>query len=266
MKKIVIIGASSGMGQRMAMDFARVGCKVAIAARREGSLREIRDKYPDNVVYKTIDVTAPDAVKRFYDLIGMNDGMDYLVYASGVGFLDPELEDARIEDILNVNCTGMARITSAAYRYYKDTANVIPGHIAVITSVAGVQAIGIAAAYSASKCFQQRYITALDQLAHQQHVNVRFTDIRPGFVKTPFLNDDASYPMMMTLKEVAPMIETAILRGKRVAYIDSRWGVVARLWKAVPTAAWVRIGVVPSSAARLDLPGEVTEKIAQALS
>lgn len=227
----------------MAADFARIGCRVAVAARREEPLKELKDKYPDNIVYKTIDVTAPDAVARFYDLIEMNDGMDYLVYASGVGFNDPELTDGRTEEMVNVNCCGMARITAAAYRYYKDTANLTPGHIAVITSVAGVQAIGVAAAYSASKAFQQRFITALDQLAHQQHVNVRFTDIRPGFVRTPLLDDSRDYPMLMSVDKAARLIEEAVLRGRRTAYIDSRWGVVARLWKCIPTRLWVHVGV-----------------------
>lgn len=245
MKRIVIIGASSGLGYRMAADFARVGCQVAVAARRTEPLEELARRYPDRVVYSRIDVTEPDAPARFYDLIEKNSGMDYLVYAAGVGFQDPALDESLITRIVNTNCLGMARITSAAYRYFKNTANCAPGHIAVITSIAGDGPLGIAAAYAASKAFQQRFITSLEQLAHQQHVNVRFTDIRPGFIRTALLNPDINYPMCMTVAKAAPLIETAILRGRRVAYIDSRWGVVAALWRLIPRCAWVRIGLVP---------------------
>ena len=66
MKKIIIIGASSGMGMRVATDFARLGWRVGIAARREAPLKEIKALYPDRVEYMTIDVTADDAVERFY--------------------------------------------------------------------------------------------------------------------------------------------------------------------------------------------------------
>lgn len=251
MKRIVIVGASSGLGLRMARDFARVGCQVALAARRTEPLKEIADKYPGRVVYKSIDVTAPDAVSRFLDLVEMNNGMDYLIYCAGVGYMDPLLEQQKTYDTVSVNCLGMATICSAAYRYYRDTASVEPGHIAAITSVAGDQAIGIAAAYSASKAFEQRYLTALEQLAIQEEVNLKVTDIRPGFIETPLLKG-RKYPMMMTLGEVAPKIEECILRGRRVAYVDGRWNVVARLWRAIPTRAWVHVGLVPDSAARID--------------
>ena len=59
MKKIIIIGASSGIGYQMAADFARVGCRVGIAARRTEPLQTIKDLYPDRVATAEIDVTAP---------------------------------------------------------------------------------------------------------------------------------------------------------------------------------------------------------------
>ncbi len=244
MKRIVIIGASSGIGQRMAADFARVGCRVAVAARREAPLKEMQKRYPDRVVYSTIDVTEADAVSRFYDLIEKNGGMDYLVYASGVGFNDPYLSDNKISNMVKVNALGMARITAAAYRYYKDTVDTdTPGHIAVITSVAGVQSIGIAAAYSATKAFQQRFIRALRQLARQQQVNVRYTDIRPGFIRTDLLDATKDYPLIMDLDYAAPRIETAVLRGCPIAYIDWRWGIIANAWRLIPPCLWTRIPI-----------------------
>ena len=202
MKKIIIIGASSGMGMRIATDFARLGWRVGIAARREDRLKAVKDLYPDRIEYMTIDVTAQDAVDRFYKLIELIDGMDYLLYAAGCGWR---------------------------------------GHIAVITSVAGVKGIGISATYSASKRYQWTYLQALDQLAHQQHVNVAITDIRPGFVDTPLLAGDKNYPLLMSIDYVAPRIERAIMRGRRIAVVDSRWAVVTALWRLVPDPLWRRL-------------------------
>ncbi len=243
MKKIVVIGASSGIGRRLAIDFARVGCRVGIAARNEEKLDEIKQMYPDRIAKMRIDVTAPDAVKRFYDLIELIDGMDILVYASGVGFQDPDLNDERTKEMLETNVVGFARITAAAYKYYRETANVQPGQIAAITSVAGTKGIGVAAAYSASKTFQQRFICALEQLAYQQQVNVRFTDIRPGFVRTGLLSDDKDYPMCMSVDKVAPLIEEAILRRRRYATVDSRWRIVNAVWSLVPQCLWRHVGL-----------------------
>lgn len=238
MKKIVIIGASSGIGARVATDFARMGWRVGIAARREDMLKEIKTLYPDRIEYMAFDVTAPDAADRFYDLIELIDGMDYLLFAAGCGWQNPDLDSTKDTRTVETNVMGFTRIVTAAYKYFKETANNTPGHIAAITSVAGTKGIGVSAAYSASKRYQWTFLQALDQLAHQQHVNVKITDIRPGFVDTPLLDGSRTYPMEMSIDYVAPRIEMAMLKDRRVAVIDSRWAVVTALWKLIPDVLW----------------------------
>lgn len=241
MKKIIIIGASSGLGMRIATDFARMGWRTGIAARREDRLKTVKDLYPDRVEYMGLDVTAPDAAERFLDLIELIDGMDVLLFAAGCGWYNPELDPADNRRTAEVNVVGFTAIVNAAYRYFKQTANASKGRIAAITSVAGTKGLGISAAYSASKRYQWTYLQALDQLAHQQHVNVAITDIRPGFVDTPLLGAHKTYPLEMSIDYVAPRLEKAMLRGRRVSYIDSRWAVVTALWRMMPDSLWRRI-------------------------
>lgn len=241
MKKIIIIGASSGMGMRIATDFARAGWRVGIAARNETKLRAVKDLFPDRIEYSVIDVTAQDAVKKFEDLIEQLDGMDILLYAAGTGWYNPGLNLGKDEATIGVNVTGFTKIINAAYRYFKDTANVSKGRIAAITSVAGMKGLGVSAAYSASKRYQWTYLQALDQLAHSQHVNVSITDIRPGFVDTPLLEGNHNYPMLMSIDYVAPRIEKAIMERRRIATIDCRWSVVSALWSMIPDAIWRHI-------------------------
>ncbi len=245
MKKIIVIGASSGMGMKIATDFARLGWRVGIAARREDRLKEIKQQYPDRIEYMAIDVAAEDAVDRFYKLIELIDGMDYLLYAAGTGWYNPALDEGRDDATLDTNVKGFTHIIIAAYKYYRQTASLHRGHIAAITSVAGVKGIGVSATYSASKRYQWAFLQAIDQLAHQQHVNVAVTDIRPGFVDTPLLGAN-SYPMQMSVDYVAPRIEKAMLRERRVAYIDSRWHVVSTLCRMIPDALWRRIALTES--------------------
>lgn len=243
MKKIIIIGASSGMGLRVATDFARLGWRVGVAARREKCLRELKSLYPDRIEYMTIDVTSDDAVSRFNRFVDRLDGMDYMLYAAGCGWRNSELDEARDEETVKVNVLGFTRIINAAYKYYKATANLHRGHIAAITSVAGTKGIGMSATYSASKRYQWNYLQAIDQLAHIQHVNVAVTDIRPGFVDTPLLDGAKSYPMEMSVDYVAPRLESAIVSGRRIAVIDSRWAVVTALWSMVPDCLWRRLSI-----------------------
>ncbi len=243
MKKLIVVGASSGMGMRIATDFARLGWRVGIAARREDRLREIRNLYPDRIEYMAIDVTADDAVDRFNNLIELTGGMDYMLYAAGCGWQNPELDTARDRSTLEVNVVGFTRIINAAYTYFRDTANRRPGHIAAITSVAGTKGIGISATYSASKRYQWTYLQALDQLAHIQHVDVAITDIRPGFVDTPLLVQGKDYPMEMSIAYAAPRIERAMPTGRRVAEVDARWAVATALWKAIPDCIWRHLAI-----------------------
>lgn len=240
MSTIAVIGATSGIGLRVAEDFAGMGWRVAVAGRREHALKEFCQAHPDSV-YEVLDVTANDAVERFYKLIERANGVDVVLICSGVGRQNPQLDLATEVRTLNTNVVGFARIATATYKYFRDTANNAPGRLAVVSSVAGTRGLGAAASYSASKRFQQTYIDALEQLAHTQRVNIRFTDIRPGFIRTDLLKSDAEYPLEMTLDYAAPLIEAAILKGKRVATVDWRWRMLCAVWRRIPRSLWARI-------------------------
>lgn len=243
MKKIIIVGASSGLGYQIAADFARMGWRVGMTARREAPMKALKQQYPDNIDYALFDVSAPDAVTRFEDLIETIGGMDILLYTAGCGWENPMLDQALDSKTIAANVTGFTAITTAAYKYFKATANVTGGRIAAITSVAGVKGMGVSAVYSASKRYQWTFLQALDQLAHIQHVNVGITDIRPGFVDTPLLKEGRNYPMLMSTMYAARKIENAILKGRRIAYIDSRWAIATRLIKLIPDSLWRHLDV-----------------------
>lgn len=243
MKRLIVIGASSGIGMRIASDFARLGWRVGVAARREEPLKALKEQFPARVEYLPFDVTADDAAESFYALIEKTGGMDYLLFSAGCGFNNPELDPAKDRQTVETNVKGFTTIINAAYRYYKETANASTGHIAAITSVAGTKGIGVSASYSASKRYQWTYLQAIDQLAHIQHVDVTVTDIRPGFVDTPLLVKGRNYPMEMSVAYVAPRIEKAMVLGRRVAVIDSRWAVVTALWRLIPNSLWPHLAI-----------------------
>jgi short-subunit dehydrogenase len=84
---------------------------------------------------------------------------------------------------------------------------------------------------------------ALDQLARMQKLNIHFTDIRPGFVATPLLNDQRRYPMLMEAHAVAKDILRAIERKKRVAIIDWKYRLLVGFWRLIPRWIWLRLPV-----------------------
>lgn len=238
MKKIVIMGASSGIGYAVAEAFASRGIKVGCASRKTDKFAALQEKYPDMIEYESIDVNQSDAPEKLETLIERLGGMDIYFHVSGIGYENLTLDPQREVDVITTNACGLARMTSTAYRYFRD--NGIAGRIAAVTSVAGTNGIGRLSAYSASKKCAQTYLVALEQLAHEEKADISFIDIRPGWVRTPLLFSDVKYPMEMDIDYVVPQIIRAIVRKKRVAVIDWRWDIVVGLWRLVPNCLWVK--------------------------
>ena len=80
------------------------------------------------------------------------------------------------------------------------------------------------------------------QLARMQHLNIRFTDIRPGFVATDLLRN-AKYPMLMQADKVALQIVKALKRKKRVVVIDGRYRLLVFFWRMIPRWLWERLPI-----------------------
>lgn len=238
------MGASSGIGLAVAEAFASRGIMVGMAARHTSEMRRLQKKYPDTVVYESIDITHANAPVQMLELIDKMGGMDIYFHVAGIGYENLSLDPQREVDIIETNAGGFARMIAAAYRYFRD--NNIKGHIAAVTSVAGTKGIGRLSAYSSSKKCAQTYLVAIEQLANAEKADVSFTDIRPGWIRTPLLHPDTSYPMEMTLDYAVPLIIKAIVKRPRVAVIDWRWNILVGLWRQLPNAIWTRMNMTIS--------------------
>lgn len=239
MKKIIIMGASSGIGRALAEAFASRGVKIGVAARRAEALKELEAKYPGMIVSAGIDITHSDAPARLERLIAKLGGMDIYIHVAGIAKRNPELEPRIEAEVAQTDAVGLARMCSAAYCYMRD--NKIKGQIAAITSVAGTRGIGELTAYSASKAFGQTYLEALQQRSHEDKTEIAITDIRPGWIKTPLVDPDKQYMLEMELSKVIPDMLRAIARRRPVAVIDWRWALVCDGWRLIPRCIWVRM-------------------------
>lgn len=236
------MGATSGIGLKVAECLAASGVKVGVAGRNVAVLQGLKEKYPQAVEYEAIDVTSSDAAELLRGLIDRIGGMDCYLHISGVGFDNEALDPIKECLTIDTNVAGFAELVGFAYRYFRDECGG-RGHIAAVTSVAGTNGLGRLAAYSASKCFNQCYLRALNQLAVTQKQHIAITDIRPGWVRTPLLLDSESYPMTMQADCVARRIIKAVRLRKRVCVIDWRWNIVVGLWRLIPNWLWVKLPI-----------------------
>lgn len=238
-KTAVVMGASSGLGAAVARLLAAQGWRVGIAARRAEALAQIKGEFaPGQIETEVIDVTDTCAPLRLGELIDRLGGVDLYFHASGVGRQNQQLDTAVELSTVETNVTGFTRMVTAAFN--RMAASGHPGHIAVISSVAGTKGLGPAPSYSASKAFDSCYIQALEQLAHMRRLPITFTDVRPGFVATPLLGG-VPYPMLMDCDYAARRIVRAVLARRHVAVVDWRWLALVAVWRHVPRWVWRRI-------------------------
>lgn len=238
-KRIVIIGATSGIGYEVAKIYCRLGWRVGVAGRRIERLEAFKEQAPEQIEIQQIDVTETEAVEKLHSLIDKLGGMDIFLLSTGIGSQNRTLNSEIELSTVNTNALGFTRMVTAAYNYFKEEGG---GHLSVISSIAGTKGLGAAPAYSATKRFQNTYIDALAQLARMEKQPVRFTDIRPGFVKTDLLKND-KYPLLMDPEQVAQKIVKALSQKKRRVIIDWRYAILVFFWKLIPSYIWERLSI-----------------------
>ena len=206
---------------------------VGVAARRVDMLNEL-----GAAAMEQIDVTNEDATQRLQTLINQLGGMDLFFYASGIGKQNRELKEDIELATVQTNGMGFTRMIGEAYRYFAAQG---AGHIAAITSIAGTKGLGPAPSYSATKAMQNVYLQALEQQAKSRGLNIRFTDIRPGFVDTALLSGDFHYPMMLKPEKVAKEIISSINHHRHIRVIDWKYRLLTAFWRRIPRCLWRRI-------------------------
>jgi short-subunit dehydrogenase len=241
LKKIVIIGATSGIGYALAKAYASRGWHVGATGRRMELLENLRATAPERITIRQHDVTASDQIAVVEKLVHDIGGVDVLVYNSGLGLYNKKLEFAPEKNTILVNVQGFVETVTWAYRYFRENGG---GQIVGVSSVAAIRGSGTAPAYSASKAFMASYMEGLRQKAFHDKKGITITDIRPGFVDTPMTQQNKKMFWVASPDRAARQIHEAIEARKRVAYITKRWGLVAFMLRLVPRFLYDRGGVL----------------------
>jgi len=237
--RIIIIGASSGIGKALAVHYASLNMFVGVAARREDKLLELKSLYPSNIHLKTIDITSQGAPSLLLELIDEIGGMDMLIFASGAGHSNREIDLKIEQEIVEVNNKGFLNIIIPAFHYFTNKGKNDKGlkKIVAISSVASIKGLGASPAYSASKRFITTYCESLQQVSLWNNSNIKFTVILPGFIDTDFIKGH-NYPFTMQLNYAIKRIIRAIEKNKFRAIIDWKWRIIVFIWAHIPIRLW----------------------------
>jgi short-subunit dehydrogenase len=236
-KKIIIIGASSGIGRALAEFYASRGHFVAITGRRIELLEEIKKAYPQNIIFKCFDVMGSQNIEELQSLIQELGGLDLLIYNAGFGEPSESLSKEIDERTIKTNVDGFAEIARFGFEYFTKQGH---GQIVGTSSIASVRGNSLAPAYSASKAFMSVYLEGLYIKAKKMKLNIAVTDIQPGFVKTKMAKGNKQF-WIVPLDKAAQQIYAAIEAKRFRVYISKRWRLIAMLMKIVPRFIYRRI-------------------------
>lgn len=233
----LITGGSTGIGADLARSLVKRGVRVAIAARRRDVLIALAAELGRETVIIEADLCDPyrakAVVEEAHDRLGR---LDLVVANAGMGSNKPSgaLEVDHIVDVLRLNVLGACATVTAAIPFMIAQGG---GHLAGVTSLAGMRGLPTSAAYSASKAAFSTFLESL-RVDLRRH-GIRVTDIRPGFVDTPLSRkNDFWMPFLLGSGEAAERIVGALERERSVFAFPWPTATAMRLVRLIPNAVY----------------------------
>lgn len=189
-KRVVITGASRGIGEGIARLFAGDGCRLVICGRDEVRLSEVAsslDLSAEDVVTVTCDITEPSGMKAIIDTAWEKlGGVDIFVNNAGVGAAGQitEIEPDEFDRVFDTNLKAVYYCFHELIPRMKKQGQ---GQIINISSMAGKQGVPGLAVYSASKAA----LNALSEgvAGEVRNDNIKISVLAPGSTDTGFMSD-----------------------------------------------------------------------------
>lgn len=236
--RIIIIGATSGIGLAIAHQYLDAGHLVGLTGRRENLLHDIQLKYFGTAYVQMMDVSkAALASSQLENLIVKMEGADIVIVNAGVGFVNPKLKWEKQAQTIDVNITGFTALSSTAMKYFLKRGK---GHLVGISSIAGIRGSDLAPDYAASKAYVSNYLAGLRKKAIKAKLPICVTDVLPGFVDTPMGQSEQRF-WVASSDEAGKQIVSAIKKKRKVVYVTKRWRIIAWLMRLLPSWIYNRI-------------------------
>jgi short-subunit dehydrogenase len=238
MQKILIIGATSGIGRELARLYAAAGNHVGATGRRQELLDSLRLEFPDRILTSCHDSTSCDAPAHLAALTQQLGGLDLLIFNAGWGDLSDSLDWNIDKPTVDINVNAFLAAIHFGWNHFIQQGH---GHLVTVSSIAGTRGNRHSPAYSAAKSFQSIYFEGLYIKTRKKKIPLYITDIQPGYVDTKMSKGPVAF-WLAPPEKAARQIIRAIAKRRRRAYITRRWRIIARLFRWIPGWIYYRIG------------------------
>ena len=245
---IVITGASSGIGQALALAYARqygARCTLSLIARNQSALATLQQQVSAlncqaySYVADVRDAARMQAIAQ--DILTKVGAPNIVIANAGVSrgtLTEYEQDIPAFQAVFDTNVMGLVHTFQPFIAAMKTAAGQgASAQLVGIASVAGIRGLPGAGAYSASKAAAISYLESLR--VEMQLSNIRVTTIAPGYIRTP-MTDINTYPMpfLMDVEVFATKALRAIHQHKRFTDIPWQMGIVARVMRLLPACVW----------------------------
>ncbi|MBX9810763.1 MAG: SDR family oxidoreductase [Burkholderiales bacterium] len=240
-RRVLITGASSGIGAALARSYAARGATLGLVARREAELRQLAAQLDCDCAVYALDVRDGAALRQAAaDFMSRHGCPDVVIANAGVslGTLTEYPEDVQaFQDVIDINVVGMVKTFQPFVTPMREAGR---GALVGIASVAGYRGLPGAAAYSASKAAAISYLESLR--VEFKRSGVKVVTICPGYIATP-MTEKNPYPMpfIMSADTAARKITSIIERGGTYAVIPWQMALVARVLRVLPNRLYDRL-------------------------
>lgn len=232
-KTVWITGASSGIGEALALEFARQGARLVLSARNEGELKRVATACGRaDTIIQPLDLadhaSLPGAVQA---VLSKARNVDVLVNNGGISqrslVKDTSFEVDKM--LINVNLLGTIALTKALLPHFLERKT---GHFVVITSLTGKFGTPLRSSYASAKHGLHGFFDSLR--AEVWRDNIQVTLVCPGFISTkvsvnaltgdgsPQGSMDSATQAGKTPEALAKAIVNAVKRGKYELYFGGK--------------------------------------------
>lgn len=240
-KSVLITGASSGIGEALALELARHGARVGLFARRADRIEQLAARVRSEggeALPLPGDVADREQVHRAVERLAREFGpVDVLVANAGRGMHgENEFDGGVVASCYAVNFLGAVYAFEAVLPGMRERGQ---GHVAVVSSgTALLPRLAASPTYASSKAAMGRYFEGIGRELRSEGIAV--TVIYPGFVRTEMTSGHKFMPFALEAGEAARLIRRSIERGKR-RYIFPRKTIwLGRLVQLLPYGLQVR--------------------------
>jgi short-subunit dehydrogenase len=241
-KTIWLVGASSGIGEALALRLAEAGNMVIVSARSEDKLHDVAKLHPQNISVLAADISKDnDAAEITQRLHSITDHIDIVIVAAGTVEYEDDLslDPAMYRRVFDVNFFGTVNAISIAKPFLEAAPQ--KGYIVGLSSQSMMIGFSRAQAYGASKAAVDYFLHTLMIDLPQREFDVSV--VRPGFVKTPMTSvNDFPMPFLMSADQAAGRILRGMEKRQRLIVFPKRLSCILRVLSCMPSLWYKYLG------------------------